>query len=224
MGARSCARGLYLLLLSILMQIGAYYCVATVSLLTSTITDSCACGHRGRTAPVAAPCTAAAAAAAAFLLQLFRATPAAAAASAAAAAAAVAAAPASACAPGASRRNQPCLSHHVPALPPLSAGGASVLSYSQGGGRLAGYSSSATWCQPSANYLIDFTLGCYSCAGSDTTWPWCVDRQSTARIVALFERAHYARRLLPPPRLPAFARAAAYRNLPCRSTARPTAT
>jgi hypothetical protein len=132
--------------------------------------------HRGRTAPVAAPCAAAAAAAAAFLLQLFRSSPAAASAS-AAAAAAVAAAPASACAPAASRRNQPCLSHHVPALPPLSAGGASVLSYSQGGGRLAGYSSSATWCQPSANYLIDFTLGCYSCSGSDTTWPWCVDRQ-----------------------------------------------
>lgn len=47
MGARSCARGLYLLLLSILMQIGAYYCLATVSLLTSTITDSCACGTAG---------------------------------------------------------------------------------------------------------------------------------------------------------------------------------
>ena len=127
MGARSCARGLYLLLLSILMQIGAYYCLATVSLLTATITDSCACGAAARTPELAA--------AASCVLNSFV----------------------------VAKKNS---SPH--------AGGASVLSYSQGGGRLAGYSTSATWCQPSLNYYTDFRLGCFSCSGSTTTWPWCV--------------------------------------------------
>ena len=47
--------------------------------------------------------------------------------------------------------------------------GASVLTASQGGGRLAGYATSVPACAASRSYAADFYAGCYSCSGQTTT-------------------------------------------------------